>query len=68
MKTIDACGLSCPQPVVLTGKAIAASPEGVEVKVDNRVALENVTRYAANAGYKVSVSEDEGIFTLAISK
>ena len=42
---VDARGLACPQPVVLTSKALTQAPK-VTVVVDNIVAAENVTRLA----------------------
>ncbi len=68
MKHVDAIGLSCPQPVLLTKKALAASPEGIEVEVDNATACGNVTRFAESLGYKVAVKEADGIYLLAITK
>jgi selenium metabolism protein YedF len=56
MKVVDARGLACPQPVVLTGKAIAAADQ-VTTIVDNAVAVENVTRLAHSKGFSVEVSE-----------
>jgi selenium metabolism protein YedF len=57
-KTIDARGLACPQPVVLTSKAIATANQ-LEVIVDNAVAVENVTRFAHSKGFAVEKSEKE---------
>jgi len=55
-RTVDARGLSCPQPVVLTGKAIAESDE-VTVIVNDEAAEENVTRLARSRGFSVKRSE-----------
>jgi selenium metabolism protein YedF len=52
--TVDARGLACPQPVVLTMKAIA-NAEHVTVIVDNQAAIENVTRLARSRGFSVDV-------------
>jgi len=60
MKEIDARGLSCPQPVLLTKKALAVSPEGVIVAVDNSTAKTNVERFLKIAGYKVEVQDFSG--------
>lgn len=66
---IDARGLVCPQPVLMTKNGLAKSPEGVEVMVDNETSKENVSRYAVNNGYQVSVDElDGGEYTIVISK
>lgn len=50
-KIIDARGLACPQPVVLTKKAFEEGPFGlIEVIVDSEVAKENVMRFARFSG------------------
>ncbi len=57
-KIVDARGLNCPQPVILTKKAIEDSGEQEIVTiVDNTVALENVKRLAQGQGYQVRVEE-----------
>ena len=55
--TVDARGLSCPQPVVLTMEALKQNAEAYEILVDNQTALNNVSRFAKNAGKAVSVTE-----------
>ena len=68
MKTIDARGLSCPEPVILISQAMKSGENAYEIIVDNRVSRENVTRFAEHQGYAVSVSEADGEFTLSIRK
>lgn len=68
MKTIDARGLSCPEPVILTRQAMVGGEAAYEVLVDNNTSKENVTRYAEHQGYKVSVVEADGEFTLTLTK
>lgn len=68
MGFIDARGLSCPEPVILTQKAMESNASSYEVKVDCNTAKENVTRYAEGQGYQVSVEEADGEFTLHITK
>lgn len=65
---IDARGLSCPQPVILTKQALQSGEASYEVIVDNGTAKENVTRFATNAGYKVSVAEQDGDYHLQLKK
>jgi len=66
---IDARGQSCPIPVVMVQKAVKKDhPAQLQVQVDSRVCVENITRYAATQGYAVSVKEDGGEFTLTLSK
>jgi len=55
--TVDARGLSCPQPVVLTMDALKQNAEAYEILVDNQTALNNVSRFARNAGKTVTVTE-----------
>ncbi|SCJ18095.1 sulfur transfer protein SirA [uncultured Flavonifractor sp.] len=68
MKLLDARGISCPEPVIMTRKAMATGENAYQVVVDNPTAKENVTRYAMHQGYKVSVEEKNGEFTLSITK
>ncbi len=68
MKEIDTSGFSCPEPVIMTKKALKESPDGLVVIVDNRASKENVFRYAAALGYKVTVEEGRGDWRLRISK
>ena len=68
MKTIDARGLSCPEPVIMTRKALSSGEQSYEVLVDNPASRENVTRYAEHQGYSVSVTEQEGEYTLSLRK
>ncbi|NBJ14748.1 MAG: SirA family protein [Dehalobacter sp. 4CP] len=68
--TVDARGLSCPQPVVETKKAISAKGGGkIEVLVDTVTSRENVSRLGRNQGWKVDSEElPDGGFRLTITK
>jgi tRNA 2-thiouridine synthesizing protein A len=70
IKIVDARGLSCPEPVLLTQNAIKKQEKGVvEVMVDNSTSRENVTRTAKNAGWSVELQEqDKGITRLILTK
>ena len=68
MKTIDARGLSCPEPVIMTRKALSSGEQSYEVLVDNPASRENVTRYAEHQGYSVSVTEQDGEYPLSLRK
>ena len=71
MKTvkINAKGLACPQPVVLSKKALAEIESGeVVVCVDNETARDNVKRMAENEGCIVAVKEGDDGFELKITK
>jgi len=68
-KTVDARGKSCPEPVVLTRKALESfKDQEIEVIIDSPVAKENITRMAKNQGYKIDVEEKDGEFCLKITK
>ncbi len=64
---IDACGLSCPEPVIQTLKAINAGAVNVEVLVDNATAMENVKRMAPR-GFSVAVEPQGELFMLKLIK
>ena len=55
-ENVDARGLACPQPVVLTKKALEKADE-VFVIVDNETAKQNVSRLADSRGFQVSVEK-----------
>ncbi|WP_320130187.1 sulfurtransferase TusA family protein [uncultured Sphaerochaeta sp.] len=65
---VDARGLSCPQPIIETKKVLDGKPEKLTVLVDNRAALENVTRYANAAKYSVETKEEGEGWTLYLSR
>jgi len=66
-KTVDARGLACPQPVILTRRAMRE--EGVTeivTIVDSETSRRNVSRMAEREGYRVAVEErgDEALLRL----
>ena len=63
-KIIDCRGLACPQPVILTKKAIDEAPESLVTIVDNAVAKENIVKFATANGYGVSVEPDGELFRI----
>jgi tRNA 2-thiouridine synthesizing protein A len=69
-KTVDARGLSCPQPAMLTHQAIQKLGNGtLEVLVDSGTARENVSRLAKNAGWAVTMEEQpEGSCRIVLKK
>ncbi len=67
MVKIDTRGRSCPEPVLMTKKALTDSNKEIEVLVDNNTAKGNVKRFLENAGFKVSYKELEED-TLVIGK
>lgn len=59
--TVDARGLSCPQPVLETKKVLdETAPSALKVLVQGYASRENVSRFARNRGYEVEVQEKDG--------
>lgn len=62
--TIDTCGLSCPQPVLMFLTAAKKEPDGeFDVLVDNDASKENVSRAARNNGFVVEAVDLENDIT-----
>jgi len=57
-RTVDARGLTCPQPVILTKRFMDENTEGeIVTLVDNPTSLENVCKLAKSQGYSFTVEE-----------
>ncbi len=63
-KTIDVRGKACPEPVVVTKRALESLKEGIlTVIVDNPTSRDNVERFAKSQGCNVEVEQrDQGYF------
>jgi tRNA 2-thiouridine synthesizing protein A len=58
---VDARGLSCPQPVLLTIEKIKKVKKGeIAIIVDTDTSRENVSRAALSQGWKVKGIKSEG--------
>lgn len=64
---VDARGLACPQPVILTKKALSDSSV-IEVLVDDTTAFQNVKRLAASLGCTVEETQEGSVFRLRITR
>ncbi|MFC1943039.1 sulfurtransferase TusA family protein [Chloroflexota bacterium] len=68
-KEIDARGLTCPHPVIETGKVLRELEEGTVVTiVDNAAARDNVKRLAEGTGCTVSIEKKGDDYYLIITK
>ncbi len=68
-RVLDARGLSCPQPELLTKETIARLGSGtVEVLVDNATARLNVSRIAAKAGWNIREEPADDGLRLVLTK
>jgi TusA-related sulfurtransferase len=67
---VDARGLSCPQPVLLTLDEIKKVKKGeIIVLVDTDTSKENVSRAATSQGWTLKSVEPEGIgYRIIVSK
>jgi TusA-related sulfurtransferase len=58
---VDARGLACPQPVLLTMEAMKSTSDSeIEILVDNEASRENVSRAAGTHGWNVTQSDEVG--------
>lgn len=64
-KIINACGLTCPGPVLLVKDEVEQTGAAeITVLVDNAGSMENVTRFLNSRGYSVSDSRQDGVFQM----
>ncbi len=71
MSIIDARGLSCPQPVLVTLEAINDAPEAtsLEILVDSDTAVENITRAVKSKDWEArEVKEQDNGYSVTIGK
>ena len=68
--TVDARGLSCPQPVLLTLEAMKKISQGqLTILVDTDTSKENVLRAAASLGWQEGgVQEQAGEYQIIVHK
>ncbi len=68
-KEIDARGMDCPKPVIITKKELDNMQEGsITTIVDNEVAKENISKLVSSMGYGFNIEEKEGDFYININK
>lgn len=68
VRKIDARGLSCPQPVIMTRNAMAAGVEVLEVLVETGTSRDNVSRMARKEGWWVEVQDVKDGFELILTR
>lgn len=68
--TVDARGLSCPQPVLMTLNKIKEIKKGeIIVRVDTDTSRENVSRAAESQGWEVAdIQKQETEYQLTLQK
>lgn len=67
---VDARGLSCPEPVLLTLETIKKLGRGeIEILVDTDTSKENVSRAAQSMGWQIiEIQQEETGYKVKISK
>jgi TusA-related sulfurtransferase len=67
---VDARGLSCPEPVLLTLEAIKRLNKGeIEILVDTDTSKENVSRAAQSMGWQIiDISQEGTAYKVKIKK
>ena len=70
IRTVDARGLSCPQPVMLVRLALQELSKGIiEVLVDAGTARDNVYRLVKSAGWATSIEpQPDGSYRIVLKK
>lgn len=68
MKTIDAIGLDCPQPVMKTKEAVDNGFTEFSILVDNKVAASNVARFLKMQSFSFSSKDNSGIIQIDAKK
>ena len=66
MKEVDARGLSCPEPLMLTAEALKGASGPVKILVTEPHQKMNVEKYAKDHGKKSTASEKDGYFEVVI--
>ena len=57
MKTLDACGISCPEPLLMLKNALKTEEE-IILLLDSKNALDNCEGYAKGKGFSVNTTTD----------
>ena len=68
MKIIDACGLSCPEPILMLKNGMKGCEEDITLLVDNKTSVETCSRYAESQGYVVTVQAETKPYEIVITK
>lgn len=66
MKEVDARGLSCPEPLMMTAQALKDVSEPITVLVTEAHQKTNVEKYARDHGKNPVSTEKDGYFEVVI--
>lgn len=68
MPQIDVRGFSCPEPLILTRKALDRNPAGIIVLLDNATVKDNVARFAKILGYETKIRKSNKEYLITLSR
>lgn len=69
MRNVDARGMSCPQPALMTKQAIDQGSKDLEILVDSNCAKNNVTKVLETGGFsKIDCQSNTEGFIIKASK
>ena len=68
MKTVDARGLSCPEPIMLTEEALKAGEFPVKMLVSEPHQKSNIENFVGGLGYKTTATAVGSEFEVVITK
>jgi TusA-related sulfurtransferase len=57
MNKIDTRGMSCPEPVLMTKKAIEQNPKGLDILAGDKTAKNNIKRFLETKGFSVEIDD-----------
>jgi selenium metabolism protein YedF len=67
-RTLDTCGLPCPQPVILARKALAEGGfDTLEITVDDAASRENLLKFGAYAKCLVEAVDEGGLTRIRLT-
>lgn len=66
MKEVDARGLSCPEPLMLTAEALKSADGPVKILVSEPHQRTNIEKYAKDHGKKATVTETGSEFEIVV--
>jgi len=67
MTTLDARGISCPEPLIMLKKALKTESEMI-LLVDSKNAYVNCESYAKKQGFVVETTKEDDTFKLQIRR
>ena len=68
-ESVDARGLSCPQPVIMTRQALQETgADEVVILVDTMTSVHNCSRAAEKLGWQASYTEKGDVFEVTLRK